>query len=35
MTEVWPSVVTVVVTVAGNGVLVVVEQPDQRPVHEE
>lgn len=35
MTDAWPLVVIVVVTVAGSGVAVVLEQPDQRPVHEE
>lgn len=34
MTEVAPLVTTVVVTVAGRGLLVVVEQPDQVPVQE-
>jgi len=34
MTLAWPSVVMVVVMVAGLGVAVVVEQPDQVPVHE-
>jgi len=35
MTDVAPLEVTVVVTVAGDGVAVVLEQPDQRPVQEE
>lgn len=34
-TEAWPLDVMVVVTVAGSGVAVVLEQPDQVPVHEE
>lgn len=34
-TEARPSVVMVVVTVAGSGVAVVLEQPDQKPVQEE
>jgi len=35
MTDAWPLEVTVVVTVAGLGLAVVVEQPDQVPVQEE
>ena len=35
MTDAWPLEVMVVVMVAGAGVAVVLEQPDQRPVHEE
>lgn len=35
MTVAWPLVVRVVVTVAGSGVAVVLEQPDQSPVQDE
>lgn len=35
MTDAWPFVVIVVVTVAGRGEAVVLEQPDQVPVQEE